>query len=293
VRLVVGFAAGSGNDVIAREVARDMSESLGQPVVVDNRVGAGGSIGTEVVARAAPDGYTIGLGTSSQMVMNVALYKNLPFDVEQDLRAIGLVAYTPLVLVVNPSMPRTLKELIAHARAHPGRVTYGSAGAGSISHIVAEAFAKAADVSLQHVPYKGNAQALVDIAGGHVDLMFDGFLASASVVQQGKARQLAVSGTKRSPLAPQVPTFAEEGLPRFEAATWNNLYAPAKTPPEVIERLNAALNRAMTSPGVRDKLAQGASDSLAPSTPAQADAYGRAQRAQWVPFVRALKIETS
>ncbi len=293
IRLVVAFGPGSGNDIIARELARYMGEALGQSIVVENRAGGGGSIGTDVVAKAAPDGYTIGLGTSSQLVMNVGLYKTLPFDVERDLRSIGLVARTPLVLVASSAMPRTLKELIAHARSNPGKVTYGSGGAGSISHIVGEAFAKAADVSLLHVPYKGNGPALQDLSGGHVNLLFDGFISSGPMAQQGKAQLLAVSGQKRSPVGPNVPTFAEQGLVGYEATTWNNLFAPAKTPPDVIDKLNAALNKAMAVQAVKDRLAQGASEPLAPSTPEQADAYGQAQRAQWVPFIRALQIDVN
>ena len=291
IRLVVAFGTGSGNDIIARDLARLMGESLGQSVVVDNRTGGGGSVGTDAVAKAAPDGYTIGLGTSSQLVMNVGLYKSLPFDVERDLRSIGLVARTPLVLVASSAMPKTLRELITHARANPGKVTYGSGGAGSISHIVGEAFAKAADISLLHVPYKGNGPALIDLSGGHVNLLFDGFVSSGPVAAQGRATLLAVSGQKRSAANPNVPTFAEQGLANYEATTWNNLFAPARTPPEVIARLNEALNKALAAPSIRERLAQGASEALGPSTPEQADAYGQAQRAQWVPFVRALGID--
>jgi tripartite-type tricarboxylate transporter receptor subunit TctC len=290
IRLVVAFGTGSGNDLIARELAPHMSEFLGQSVVVENRAGGGGSIGTDVVAKSAPDGYTIGLGTSSQLVMNVGLYKNLPFDVERDLRSIGLVAHTPLVLVASASMPKTLKELIAYAKANPGKVSYGSGGPGSISHVVGEAFAKAADISLLHVPYKGNGPALIDLSGGHVNLLFDGFISARPVAQQGRAQLLAVSGKQRSPVAPDVPTFAEQGLPDYEASTWNCLFAPAATPPNVIARVNAALNKALAVQSVKDRLAQGASQPLGPSTPEQADAYGQAQRAKWVPFIRALQI---
>lgn len=291
IRLVVAFGTGSGNDLIARELAQHMGEFLGQGVVVENRTGGGGSIGTQAVAKAAPDGYTIGLGTSSQLVMNVGLYKKLPFDVERDLRSIGLVSRTPLVLVAANAMPGALKELIALAKAGPGTVTYGSGGTGSISHIVGEAFAKATDISLLHVPYKGNGAALVDLAGGHVSLLFDGFISALPVVQQGKARLLAVSGRQRSAIAPSVPTFAEQGLRSFEAYTWNNLFAPAQTPARVMEKLSAALNRALALPAVRNRLSQGASESLGPTTPLQADSFARAERARWVPFVRALRLD--
>ena len=293
IRLVVAFATGSGNDIIARDLARYMTDILGQPIVVDNRTGGGGSIGTDAVAKAAPDGYTIGLGTSSQLVMNVGLYKTLPFDVDKDLRSIGLVARTPLVLVASPSSPKTLKDLIAYAKANPGKITYGSGGSGSISHIVGEAFAKAADISLLHVPYKGNGAALIDLSGGHVNLLFDGFISSGPLAQQGRAQLLGVSGDKRSSIEPGVPTFAEQGLPDYQAYTWNNLFAPARTPQDIMDKLNAALNKALALQALKDRLAQGASESLGPSTPAQADAFGQAERARWVPFVRALRIDVN
>lgn len=293
IRLVVAFGTGSVNDIIARELAQPMGELLGQPIVVDNRTGAGGSVGTAAVAKAAPDGYTIGLGTSSQLVMNVGLYKSLPFDVDRDLRSIGLVSRTPLVLAASTSMPGTLKELIAVARSKPGQVSYGSGGAGSISHIAAEAFARAAGISLLHVPYKGSGAAVVDLTGGHVNLAFDSLLSTVPLASQGRLQLLAVSGRQRGPLAPATPTFAEQGLPDYDTYTWNCLFAPAGTPPEVIDTLNAALNKALASAAVKDRLARAGSEGLGPSTPDQTDAFGRTERARWVPFVRALGIEVN
>ena len=293
IRLVVAFGNGSVNDLTARDLARFMTESLGQSVVVDNKVGGGGSIATDFVAKAAPDGYTIGLGTSSQLVMNVGLFKNLPFDVDRDLRSIGLIARTPAVLVASTAMPKTLKEVIAYAKTNPGKVTYGSAGTGAVNHIFGAAFERAADISLLHVPYKGSGPALIDLSGGHVDLLLDSLISTAPVAQQGRAHLLAISSARRSPAAPDLPTFREQGLPSVEAVTWNNLFAPAKTPDDVIARLNAALNKALTEKVVKDRLAQGASENLGPSTPAQADAFGVAERARWVPFIRALKLDVN
>ena len=290
IRIIVGFGPGSANDLIARELARDMAELLGQPVIVENRPGAGGSLGTEAVAKAAPDGLTLGLGTSSQMVMNVALYRHLPFDVETDLRQIGLIGRTPLVLAGKASGPKTLKELIAAARANPGQLTYGSAGAGSISHIVGEAFARAADIRLNHIPYKGNGPAMADLAGGHVDMVFDGIITSQPMAQQGRVRLLAFGDQRRSPVIPNVPTFAEQGLREYDAYSWNCLFAPAKVPDADIARLNQALNAALALPEMKERLARGGSDNLGPSTPAQADAFGRSERERWVPFVRSLKL---
>jgi tripartite-type tricarboxylate transporter receptor subunit TctC len=291
IRLIVAFGTGSGNDLIARDLAKLMGETLGQSIVVENRTGAGGSVGTDAVAKAAPDGYTIGLGTSSQLVMNPALYRKLPFDVERDLRGIGLISRTSMVLAASTAAPKTVKELVAHAKANPGKMTYGSAGIGSISHIVAEAFAKAAEIQLLHVPYKGNGPAMADLAGGHIQLLFDGFSSSNPLAAQGRIQILATSGQQRHPSNPAVPTFAEQGLPRYEATTWNCLFAPAKTPPEVIAQINAALNKAMGAAVIQQRIAQGGGEPLGPSTPEQTDAYAQAQRGQWVPFVRELKIE--
>jgi len=291
IRIIVGFAPGSANDLIARDLARHMADSLKQPVIVENKPGAGGSLGTEAVAKAAPDGLTIGLGTSSQMVMNVALYQNLPFDVERDLRQIGLVGRTPLVLVGKAAGARTLKELIANARANPGQLSHGSGGIGSISHIVGEAFARAADIRLNHVPYKGNGPAMADLAGGHVDMVFDGIITAQPMARQGRVRLLAFGGKQRDAAIPDVPTFAEQGLKDYDAYTWNCLFAPAKVADADIARLNQALNAALALPAMKERLARGGADNLGPSTPAQADAFGRKERERWVPFVRSLKLD--
>ena len=292
IRIIVSCAPGSGNDLTARDLARYMAELLDQPMIVENKPGAGGSIGTEAVVKAAPDGLTIGLGTSSQLVMNVGLYKSLPFDVDRDLRTIGLVARTNMLLAGKSTGPKTLKALIAEAKARPGQLSYGSGGTGSISHIVGEAFAKAADIKINHVPYKGNGPAMADLAGGHVDMVFDGLSTSAPMAKQGRVNLVALSGPRRNPAAPDLPTFAEQGLQGYEAYTWNCLIAPAHTPTEAIERINGALNKALALPALHDRLVQQfGSEVLAPSTPAQADAFGRRERERWVPFIRSLKLD--
>ena len=292
IRIIVSFAPGSANDLIARELARYMSELLNQSVIVENRPGAGGMIGTDAVAKAAPDGLTVGLGTSSQLVMNIGLYKSLPFDVEKDLRTVGLVARTNMVLAGKASGPKTLKALIAEAKARPGQLSYGSGGTGSISHIVGEAFARAADVKLNHVPYKGNGPAMADLSGGHVDLVFDGLITAQPIAKQGRVHLLAISGSKRDRLAPDLPTFAEQGVADYEAYTWNCLMAPAGTPADAIARINGALNKALEIPELHGRLVeQFGSQVLAPTTPAQADEFGRRERARWVPFIRSLKLE--
>ncbi|HOB65138.1 tripartite tricarboxylate transporter substrate binding protein [Ottowia sp.] len=291
MRIVVAFGPGSFNDLAARDLARYMGEILGQAIIVENKPGGGGSVGTDLVAKSAPDGTTLGLGTSSQMVMNVGLYRTLPFDVDKDLRLIGLVGRTPMLLAGKQAGAKTLNELIAQARARPGQISYGSAGAGSISHIVGEAFAKAADVQLTHVPYKGNGPALADLAGGHVDLVFDGLATARPLAEQGRIRLLAMSGQRRNPAAPHLPTFAEQGVRDYEAYSWNCLMAPSRTPPELIARLNAALNQALALPALKERFAQAGVDVLGPSTPEQADAFGHRERERWVPFVRSLRLQ--
>lgn len=291
LKLVVAFGPGSGNDLIARELAQHMGEALGQTIVVENRGGAGGVLGTDAVAKAAPDGLTLGLGTSSQLVMNVALQKQLPFDVAQDLKLVGLVGRTPMLLAAANGLPRSLPALIAQAKARPGALSYGSAGPGSISHVVAEAFAHAAGVQLLHVPYKGNGPAMADLAGGHVQLVFDGLFTTLPLVRQGKVQALAISGAQRNPAAPELPTFAEQGLAGYEAYTWNCLMVPGRTPPELVGRLNAALNKALATPALQQRLAAGGAEALGPSTPDQADAFARRERQRWVGFVQGLKID--
>ena len=289
IRLVVAFAPGSGNDVIARLLAPRLSEALGQTVVVENRTGAGGMIGTEAVAKAAPDGFTLGLGTSSQLVMNPSLYRNLPFDIERDLVTIGLISSTSMVLASRKGAWPDLRALLAAARAAPGRISYGSGGNGSISHIVGESFKKEAGVDLLHVPYKGNGPAMQDLLAGTVDLVFDGFSTSGAHHRSGALRILAVNG-KRHPDYPDVPTFAEAGLPGYEAYTWNCLIAPRATPRAIVDRLNRELNRALALPEIRKRFDSFGADGLGGSTPESAEAFGVGQRARWVPAVRAMNI---
>jgi tripartite-type tricarboxylate transporter receptor subunit TctC len=290
VKLVVAFGPGSGNDLIARELAQQMTDILGQPVVVENRPGAAAAPGHRHGGQGRARRPHHRPGHSSQLVMNVGVHKSLPFDVDRDLRLIGLVGRTPMLLAGSAAGPKTLQALIAQAKAQPGTLSYGSAGLGSISHIVAEAFARAAGVQLLHVPYKGNGPAMADLAGGHVALVFDGLYTTAPLAQQGKVQMLAISGAQRNRVAPQLPTFAEQGLADYEATTWNCLFAPAKVPPEVLATLNAALNKALASPAIQARLAAGGSEMLGPSTPEQADAFARRERERWVPFIRGLNL---
>lgn len=288
VRIVVAFTAGSGNDVIARELARLLHPILGQPVIVENKVGAGGTIGTDTVAKAAPDGYTLGLGTSSQLVMNVGLRDDLPFDVDKDIAMVALLTRTPLVAIASSQGPKSIKELIEMSKARPGSINYGSGGSGSISHIVAEAFARQAGIEMTHIPYKGNAAALTDVLGNTIQLLFDGLVNGSSLGD--KVRMLALSQEQRHPAYPDVPTFAEAGLVGYEAYTWNAIFAPAGTPPEVLAKLNAAINQALASPAFAQLTARSGGVVLGPSTPAEAEAFGVRERKRWVPVIKDMNI---
>jgi tripartite-type tricarboxylate transporter receptor subunit TctC len=218
--------------------------------------------------------------------MNPALNPKLPFDIERDLTTIGLISRTQMILAGRRDGPADLRALIARAKAAPGKISYGSAGNGSISHIVGESFLRAAQIDLLHVPYKGNGPAMQDLAGGQIDLVFDGFSTAGPLLRAGQIRVLAVSGTRRNATHPDIPTFAEAGLPDYEAYTWNCLIAPKGTPRPIIERLNRELNRALADPDIRARLDGYGAENLVGSTPDAADAFAAAQRARWVPAIR-------
>ncbi|AZG09414.1 tripartite tricarboxylate transporter substrate binding protein [Pigmentiphaga sp. H8] len=291
IRLIVAFGPGSVNDAMARELAKTLYGELGQPVIVENKPGAGGVVGTDYVAKAAPDGYTLGFGTSSQLVMNVGLQKSLPFDVERDLTPIALVARTPLALAVPANGPGSLADLVKAAKGRAQSITYSSSGVGSINHIAGAAFARAAGIDLMHVPYKGAAVAAADLAAGRVDMMLVTLPSMAGLVEQGKVKVLANGIDRRGASTPNVPTFAQAGLPAFKGYTWNNVFAPAGTPAAVVARLNAALNRVLADPQVVQFAQRQTAEIMAPSTPAQALAFEKSERATWVPFIRSLGIE--
>lgn len=257
ITLIVPFAAGGSTDAIGRVVADAMRGPLGQAIVVDNRGGAGGSIGTAAVAKAASDGSTIGMGTASTLAINPAAFKSLPYDVVNDLQPIGLIAQVPNVVTVNPNVPaKTVAELVALAKAQPGKLTYGSAGNGSVSHLMGEQFKLATGTDIIHVPYRGVGPALNDAVGGQIAILFDNLPTSLPLIQDGKLRALAVSSPKRLAALPDVPTFAELGLTDLDWMAFFGLIAPTKTPRPVIDRLNAALNAALANPQVRDTLAK-------------------------------------
>ena len=254
IRLISPFAAGGGNDMISRTMAQALARNLGQSIVVDNRPGANTIIGMELVAKAAPDGYTL-IMTGSTVAINAALNPRLPYDTLRDFAPVSLVATTPLIVAVHPSVPAaTVKELIALAKARPGQLNFPSAGVGNISHLAGELFNVIAGVNLVHVPYKGTAPATADLLAGRVSVVFNSAFATLPYVKSGRLRALAVTGRTRSALLPGVPTVIESGLPGYEAGTWYGVLAPAATPKAVIERLHAEIVRALSADEVRHRL---------------------------------------
>ena len=255
IRFVVPYPAGGPLDTVARLLGQKVGEALGQPVVVDNKPGAGGNIGADIVAKSPPDGYTILMGAVATHAINPTLYASIPYDPVRDFTPITQVASTPNVLVVNPAVPANdVRSFIAYAKAHPGKLNFGSGSTGSAGHLAGELFNAQAGVKMTHVPYKGAAPAMQDLLGGRIDLMFDNLASSMAQVKAGKVRALAVTTAKRSSLAPQLPTIAESGLPDFDISTWFGVFAPAGVPRPVVERLHAELTRALAAPDVRERM---------------------------------------
>jgi tripartite-type tricarboxylate transporter receptor subunit TctC len=286
ITLIVPYPAGGGNDVIARLVAAKMSTSLGQPIVIENRGGAGSTIGTRDVARSAPDGYTLLIATSS-LAINPALYPDVAYDPQKDFAAIGLIATSPNFVLVNPSSPiRSVADLIALAKKEPGKLDFASTGIGTSTHLGALLFAKMADVKLNAVPYKGVAPAITDLLGGQVTLMFCPMASVVGQVRAGSLRAIAVTGARRSALFPDLPTVAEAGVPGYAAELHYGLVAPAGTPADVIAKLNGALNHALADDEVKNRLAADGTETL-PGTP---DAYAgdiASEQAKWGAIIKA------
>ncbi len=281
IRFIVPFAPGGGGDIVVRTLAQKLNATLGQPVVVDNRSGAGGNVGTDLAAKSSPDGYTILMANVAPIAINVSLYKKLPYDPVKDFAPVSLIAVFPNVLVVYPSLPaKSVKELIALARSRPGQLAYASAGNGSTTHLAAELFKNQAAIDMIHVPYKGGGPALVDLIAGQVNLYFGSMPAALPHVRSGKLRALAVTSARRSRAAPELPTVAESGFPGFEAATWIGVLAPAGTPPPIVTRLNREIVTILQQPDLEERLsAQGAEPVT--NTPAQFAAYIRSEIRKW------------
>jgi tripartite-type tricarboxylate transporter receptor subunit TctC len=287
VRLVVPFPAGGGADFMARALAQKLSAQLGQPVVLDHRAGAGGTIAAEVVASAAPDGYTLVFGTVGTHAINVSLYAKLRYDPVKDFAPISLTHLAPRVLVVHPSVPaKTVPELIALARAKPGELTFGSAGSGGTNHLSGELFKSMAGIDIVHVPYKGSAPASVDLLGGRITMVFDSIVAWGDHIKTGKVRALGVTSLRRSAALPDVPTIAESGLAGFDVANWLGVLAPAGTPKDTIARLNAEIRIAMADAEMQRQLVAVGIDP-AYSTPEAFAELIRADIAKWAKVVKA------
>jgi tripartite-type tricarboxylate transporter receptor subunit TctC len=287
ITLVVPFPPGGSTTIVARTVSDKMSEVLGQSIVIDNRGGAGGTVGSRAVSKSAPDGYTILLGYTGTLAIGPTLYGNVGYDPRKDFEPIGRIGTAPNTLVVHPSLPvHSVAELIAYGKANPGKLNYGSAGIGTVSHVCGEYFATAAGVTLTHIPYKGTGPAITDLLGGHIPMAFAPIPATHENAQAGKLRMLAVTSAVRSTLLPDVPTIAESALPGFEAVLRYGLVAPPGTPRPMIEKLNAALNAALASPDVRARLAIDGAEPL-PGTPAEYAADIDREEAQWSKVVKA------
>ena len=290
IKFVVPYPPGGGTDVVARIVNEPLATALGQPIVIDNRGGAAGNLGTDIVAKAPADGYTI-LFTLSSHTINPKLYEKLPFDVERDFVPVSLVALIPQIVVVNPSVPITnVKELIAYAKANPGKLNYASVGIGSPAHVAGELFKLKTGVDMVHVPYKGGGPAITDTIGGQVQLAIVSMPAALQHVKSGRLRAIAVASAKRSASAPDVPTIAEAGVPDYAVESWYGALAPARTPPAIVAKLNAAFVKVLENPQVKERLfAQGAE--AASSSQAEFDRIIKEELAKWELVIKTAGIK--
>jgi tripartite-type tricarboxylate transporter receptor subunit TctC len=291
IRLVVPFPPGGTTDILARVAGQKITEATGQQVIVDNRPGAGGNIGTEIVAKAPPDGYTLLTDPGSTLTINPSLFTKLPFDPLKDFAPVTIIAAVPNLLVVHPSLPvRNVKELISLAKAKPGQLNYASTGAGQSTHLSMELFKLMAGIAVTHIPYKGSSPALTDLLAGHVSLMFDNMPSCLPHVKANKLRALGVSTLKRSPALPALPTIAESGLAGFEVSVWFGVLAPAGTARDVVNRLNAIIVQALASPDVRERLAGQGAEPVG-NTPDQFTAQMQRDLVKWAKVVKDANIK--
>jgi tripartite-type tricarboxylate transporter receptor subunit TctC len=287
VRFIVPFAPGGSTDTLARTVGQKLGEALGEQVVVDNRSGGNGNIGTDLVAHAAPDGYTILLGYIANLAIGPSLYAKLPFDPVKDLAPVTQLAVAPNILVVHPSVPaKNFKEFIAYAKANPQKVNFASAAVASPGHLAGELLNHAAGIHMQHVPYKGSGQAVVDLVGGQVQVMVSGMSSVMPHIKAGRLRALAVTGAQRSPAVPDIPTIAESGFPKFEATAWYGVLVPARTPKAIVTRLHDEIVRALKMPDVKERL-ESVGFEIVGSTPEAFGAYIKSEIVKWAPVVKA------
>jgi tripartite-type tricarboxylate transporter receptor subunit TctC len=291
INLIVPYGAGGSADSRSRQLGQKMSVLFKQAIVIENKPGAGGNIGTEFIARAAPDGYTIGMGNFAPMAVNKTLFGNLRYDPETDISPIMLVEKGPLVLVVNPNSPyKTIGDIVAAAKARPGVLTFSSGGIGGSHQLSAELFELNADISMIHVPYKSGSAALTDLMAGNVDIMFDQMYSAVPNIKADKLRPIAITSKKRSPLLPNVPSFSELGYPKVEVLNWQGFIAPKGTPKAIIDKLNAAANEALKDPGVREiMLSQG--NEIGGGSPAEFAALIKSESAKWSAVVKMANIK--
>lgn len=290
VRLVVPFAPGGNVDIISRAISNELSQNLGTSIIVDNRAGAGGAIGSEIVAKSAPDGYTL-LMVSASHVINPSMVKKLPYDTVKAFHAVSMVADVPTALVAHPSMPfKTLKELIAYAKANPGKLNMGTSGIGTVGHLSGELLKSMAQLKIEMVHYKGAGPALIDLLGGHVQLQFVSMPAAMQHIKSGKLRAIAMTGEKRSPAAPEIPTVAEEGLPGFFVSTGFGLFVPAGTPRPVIDKVHDAVVKTLKMPKVSERLSEQGAEPVG-STPEAYESFVRSEIAKWSKVVKEAGIK--
>ena len=292
IRLVVPFAPGGSNDIMARLIGQKFSEMLGQQVVIDNRAGASGIIGTDIAAKAPADGYTL-LMMSLTFAVNPSLFRKLPYDTEKDLVPVTLLATAPLMLVVHPSVPaKSVQEFIAYARTNPAKLNFGSGGLGTTPHLAGEMLKMMAKLQMTHVPYKGGGPALADLMGGQIQLMLENIPSTLPLAKSGKLRALAVSGLKRSPLVPDLPTLDEAGLKGYEIVGWNGLFAPAGTQSNIIAHLHGQTVRLLAQPDVKERLATLGAEGVG-NTPDQFRGFVKAEITKWARVVKeaGLKVE--
>ena len=290
IRLIVPFAPGGGTDITARAVAQKLSESWGQTVVTDNRPGANGTIGVDLAAKSAPDGYTLTMISSSHAV-NVGLYARLPYDLLKDLAPVTQATSQPYALVINPTVPaKSVKDLIAHARAKPGTLNYGSSGTGGISHLAGALLGSITGTALTHVPYKGGAPAMIDVISGQIQILFGTLLLTGPHIKAGRLRVLAVTTPQRWPGTPELPTMQEAGVPGFVITQWYGILAPARTPPAIIEKVNKEIARILHHPDVKERLAADGADAVG-NTPEQFGAHIKSEVATYGKLVKQIGLK--
>ena len=291
ITMIVPYAPGGFADTRVRLLARKLGESLGQPIVVENKAGAGGVVGTNLIAKAAPDGYTIGTGNLAPMAVNPSLMKEMPYDPQKDLAPVILIENSPLVLSVNNGLPvKTLADLIALAKKEPGKLSFGSSGVGGAHHLSGEMFREQAKIDIVHVPYKGGSLAATDLMGGHISMMFEMGYSALPAIQGAKIHPIAVTSAKRLAVLPDVPTMAEAGLPGFESYNWQGIVAPAGTPAPIIAKLNAEFNRILKEPDVQKAIADTGSQAGG-GTPEEFAAFIKSEAAKWDHVIKAGNIQ--